>query len=190
MRAGILIEPGRLRRMPFAELIDDVGHDLLGGGFQILHIDNRDPELFRTLEEILGTLAGDRRAAARLLAGEVLLSLGRGKDAEKMFREAEKEGRKRGLADDAMLGRVRALELAGRDVEAYELSGKWLEKHSSSALVPEVRLVRAWNDLRRDALDEAESALEEIATSSPWLRSDPRFVLASAGPEPAARYLV
>jgi len=134
----------------------------------------------RSLEEILRELPAEHRPAARFLAGEVLLALGRGEEAEEAFRSAEKDGRREGLDDDATLGRVRALELEGRDAEADKLAGKWLESHAGSPLVPEVRLARAWNALRRDALAAAEAELDTIGSSAPWMRTDPRFVLATA----------
>jgi tetratricopeptide (TPR) repeat protein len=134
----------------------------------------------RSLEDIMRSLPEAQRPAAQLLAGEVFLALGRGAEAGESFRAAEKDDHKHGLEDDALLGRVRALELEGRDAEADELARKWLDKHENSALAPEVRLARAWNALRRDALGTAQSELEHITTSAPWMRADPRFVLACA----------
>ena len=64
---------------------------------------------------------------------------------------------------EAAFARVRpVLEAMGRDEEADAEWSEWEEKHPRSPLLPEVRLARVWNALRR----------EEVARAAAWLVSD------------------
>ncbi|HZM16104.1 MAG TPA: tetratricopeptide repeat protein [Candidatus Krumholzibacteria bacterium] len=125
-----------------------------------------------------GGLSGDRRLAAQLLAGEVQYGRHDYARASQYFGEAEKSGGV--FADDAGMARIQALEAKGQDAEAAKEWAKWEKRYPQSSLLPEVRLARTWNAIRRMALEEAARTLAELVKQRPHLQKDPRVVLADA----------
>lgn len=136
--------------------------------------------LLESLVEMRKDLDDSHQAAARLLGGEILYDLGRFAEAEKEFEAARKKWDKSVFADDAEAARIRAIESQGRDQDAAKEWLKWEKRFKNSRFLPEVRLARTWNAIRRSELKEATALGHELVLAFPWMEEDPRVTLALA----------
>jgi TolA-binding protein len=142
----------------------------------------------RALEALDGSLAqalrggpdDERKLAARFLAARLDCERGDYPGAVAGFASAANADAKSRFADDAGFASIEAMEAAGRDGDAAREWLKWEKRFPKSPLLPAARLARSWNALRRGELDEADGLLQGIATDSPWLLKDGRYVLARA----------
>jgi TolA-binding protein len=125
-------------------------------------------------------LPDEQRGAAHLLYGEARYALADYEVAADEFKQAAKKDDSKLFVDDAALAAVAALEAAGRDEEAARAWFEWEKKHAKSPLLAEVRLHRAWNALRRGAINEASGLLARLREHSPWMDGDARVALAAA----------
>ncbi len=135
----------------------------------------------QSLEQVLrGGVDGDRRAAARFLAGSIAFELGDYVHAGAQYREAAGGLGGGPFADDADYAAIEALEASGDDVGAAREWVKWEKRHPASPLVPVARLKLAWNALRRGEVAAGQKLLTGLAISYPWISRDARFTLAQA----------
>jgi TolA-binding protein len=84
------------------------------------------------------------------------------------------------FADDAGFGNIRAQEAVGDDVTAQANWTRWLSDHPDSPLQVEASLALAWNQVRQDRIDQAETILDELRTAQPWLSTDQRLLTLKA----------
>ena len=150
---------------------------LLSGAARLRALDELDASLANALR---GDLDDEQKLAARSLAAQLDLERGDHAGAAAGFAAAANADAKSRFADDAVFASIEALEAAGRDGEAEREWLKWERRFPTSPLLPAARLNRAWNALRRGAGGEADALLENLATDSPWLVQDRRYVLARA----------
>lgn len=125
-------------------------------------------------------LDDDQKRIAYLLSGEIRYQSGDYVGALDSWRKAEKELRKTPFADDASLSAICALEATGADQEAAEAWATWEAENPQSPLLPEARLARCWNALRRGDAEGARASLDALAADSPWMEQDGRTILARA----------
>src|SRR5438552_3306101 len=96
-----------------------------------------------------GDAEPEQRAALHALSGAVAFERGDYAAAQRAYGkslDAAKGGR---YADDAAFAIVRSLEAQGRDADAEHEWLEWEKHYPTSSLLPEARLARAWNALRR-----------------------------------------
>jgi TolA-binding protein len=122
-------------------------------------------------------VTADERTIIQYLSGEIRYELGEHQGAAEAFDKAADARDRWPFSADAAFATIAAMEAAGRDEEAARAWGQWEKKHPTSAHVPDARLARAWNSLQ---LEEASQLLAQLAEVYPWMRSDPRVVLATA----------
>jgi TolA-binding protein len=134
----------------------------------------------RSMEQVLKDVDDGRRGPAYFLSGEIHFGRGEFEKAGKDFEKAEQKSRKTPFADDAAAGRIFSLEAMGRDEDAAKGWAEWEKKYPDSVLLSEVRLAWCWNALRRGALPEAARLMSATSEAFPWMKGDPRFVLAVA----------
>jgi TolA-binding protein len=135
----------------------------------------------RSLVQVLKDDPDDeRRMAVRFLSARLRWEQGDWVGAASGFRSAADAAEKTSFADDATFASIEALEASGRDAEAAKEWIKWEKRFPASSLLPAARLARAWNALRRGETGEAEELLNHLATDSPWIVTEQRYVLASA----------
>lgn len=162
--------------------ISTIGQDL--DRARLLPLDQRGPALAEVsrsfTEQMKKGMPEDERRAASFLSGEIQYSMGNYGQAAEAFQKAERDGNRGPFADDAAFGAVIATEGAGKDAEAARAWMEWEKRYPKSPLLPEARLGRSWNALRRGAVTEAAGILTALGTSAPWMTRDPRFVLARA----------
>jgi len=150
---------------------------LLDGAARLKALDALDGSLASALR---GSVDDEQKLAARALAARLDIERGDYAGAVAGFTAAANADAKSRFADDVVFASIEALEAAGRDGEAEREWLKWERRFPSSPLLPAARLNRAWNALRRGAGAEADALLEGIATDSPWLVQERRYVLARA----------
>jgi TolA-binding protein len=132
-------------------------------------------------DKSIGKLPEERRAGARFLFAETLLSAGEYRRAADEFAKAEKASSKgTPFAEDAAFGVIRAREAAGDDAGAAKEWERWLEKNPTSPLRPEALLAAAWNATRRDSLRTAGAFLNRLSEEAPWTKTDSRSRYANA----------
>jgi TolA-binding protein len=145
---------------------------------------NRQPRLESLEQEleraIRGDLDKDQRMAARFLSARLHWDRGDWPGAAAGFASAADAAGRGPFADDAAFATIEALEASGRDEDAAKEWVKWEKRFPSSPLVPLARLSHAWNDLRRHETAEAEDLLNHLATDSPWIVKQERYILANA----------
>ena len=150
---------------------------LLDGAARLRALDMLDGSLAQAMR---GGLDDEQKLAARFLAARMDLERGDLAGAASGFSAAANADGKSRYADDAAFASIEALEAAGHDGEASKEWLKWEKRFPTSPLLPAARLARAWNALRRGENAEADGLLQGIATDSPWLVQDKRYVLARA----------
>ena len=150
---------------------------LLQGAARLRALEALDGSLAQALR---GDLDDEQRHAARFLAARIDFERGDYPGAAAGFSSAANADAKSRYADDAAFASIEALEAAGHDAEAAKEWLKWEKRFLTSPLLPAARLARSWNALRRGETGEADGLLEGIATDSPWLIQDRRYVLARA----------
>ena len=84
-------------------------------------------------DNAIGKLPEERRAGARFLLAETLLSAGEFRRSADEFSKAEKAANKGTFAEDAAFGVLRAREAAGDDAGAAKEWERWLEKNPAKA---------------------------------------------------------
>ena len=137
--------------------------------------------ILQTLSEnAIGKLPEERRAGARFLLAETLLSAGEFGRAADEFARAEKAASKTPFAEDAAFGVIRAREAAGDDAGAAKEWDRWIEKNPASPLRPEALLAAATNATRRDSLRAASALLNRLSDEAPWTKNDARVRFANA----------
>lgn len=136
-----------------------------------------EPDVERWIKRASGA---EERLQARYLEGALRAGLADWTAAAEAFGRAADADAKSPFADDAAFAAIRALEAAGRDAEAGKAWAKWEQKHAGSALVPEARLARAWNHLRRRDAAPARTLLDGLAKHHPWIVTERRWVLPRA----------
>jgi len=147
---------------------------LLAGAGRVAALEQSD----RAVEALLRRgHAGDDRAAARFLSGEIRLERGDPAGAAEQFRRAQ-DGN--AFAADAAFAAIQALEAAGRDDEAAREWTKWEKRWPKSPLRGEALLAQTLNALRRGKLDDARAHMASTATAAPWMTNDPRLAFANA----------
>ena len=119
-----------------------------------------------------------RRKRRRYLWAEVKLALGQNREAEELFKKAEKDFKKGPYADDAAFLRIVAIESDGRDEDAASEWAKWIKRYGDSPLRPEAMIGICWNEIRRDSVRQASVTLAEIQTNYPYVAQDTRVTLA------------
>ncbi|MGD8395041.1 MAG: tetratricopeptide repeat protein [Candidatus Eiseniibacteriota bacterium] len=142
-------------------------------------------EALAAVSRALGTvmeagLPEERRAAARFLYAAIRDALGDYETAASDYEKAARDDDSEIFEDDAAFAAVVALEEAGRDEEAAREWKDWEKHHRDSTLMPEARLRRTWNALRRGARADGVRLLDELQAQYPWMKGDPRVALAAA----------
>jgi TolA-binding protein len=127
-----------------------------------------------------GDLTSREKSAARYLSAEIKLALGKGREAEELFKKSEKDYKKGPFADDAAFLRIIAIETDGRDGDAAREWAKWMKKYADSPLMSEALIARCWNEIRRDSLRLASTTLSEFKSGYPYATDDSRVRLATA----------
>jgi TolA-binding protein len=122
----------------------------------------------------------EKRCAVHFLSGEILYSLGDYGKAAEQFDNARKKSDEKKYEDDAVAARILAMEAAGEDDGAAREWIKWEKKYPDSPFVQEAYVARSWNALRRGQNAEAVHTLGELKRRFPWMKDDPRVVLADA----------
>jgi TolA-binding protein len=122
----------------------------------------------------------ERRMAARFLLARIRWERKDWAGALEGFQSAADAAGRGSYADDAAFAAIEAMEAAGRDAEAAKEWVKWEKRFPSSSLLPAARLARAWNALRRGETNEAEELLNHLATDTPWIAQEQRYILGSA----------
>src|SRR6185369_5296827 len=150
---------------------------LLDGAARVSALESLDGSLARALK---ADMDDERKLAARFLAARVDFERADFAHAVSGFSAAADAAPKSRFADDAEFASIEAMEAAGRDGEAAKEWLKWEKRFPTSPLLPAARLARAWNALRRGENGDADVLLQGLATDSPWLIPDSRFVLARA----------
>ena len=150
---------------------------LRDGAARVSALESLDGSLARALK---GDMDDERKLAARFLAARVDFERADFAHAVSGFSAAADAAPKSRFADDAEFASIEAMEAAGRDGDAAKEWLKWEKRFPTSSLLPAARLARSWNALRRGETGEGDALLQGIATDSPWLARDARFVLARA----------
>jgi TolA-binding protein len=128
-----------------------------------------------------GNVTADQRTAVLYLSASSLADRGNFAGAEDAYRRVLKANHDyTRIDDDAEFAAIQAMEAQGRDAEAAHEWEKWEKTYSKSPLMSEARLAEAWNALRRGEKNDAKRLLAGIATASPWMQSDARYILARA----------
>ena len=133
-----------------------------------------------TLDAMIDSeLSDDERGAAHFLSGEIRYALGDYLGAEEFFRKAEK-ARGRLFADDAAIAGAASKEASGQIDDAHRDLAELERDAADGSLLPEIRLARCWNALRRGHLSEAEDGLNALRDEFIWMEDDPRVALLAA----------
>ncbi len=133
------------------------------------------------IEEALDAgVSSERRSAALFLLGEIRFALGEYDGARDAFRDAEGADNGGWLSDDATFAAIAALDASGKHEDAAKAWIKLEEKCASGPLLPEIRLARVWNALRRGLVKEASTLLAKPAAGFEWMETDYRVILAQA----------
>ncbi len=138
------------------------------------------PSLETLLEQ---DLARDERAALHFLTGAWRREAMAFDEARRAFRQATEDYGKGVFSDDAAFAAIEAVEAAGDDEKAALEWLEWEERHATSPLLPEARLSRAWNALRREQTAEARRILDGLAQSHPWTAAQGPYLLVRAATE-------
>jgi TolA-binding protein len=127
-----------------------------------------------------GPVDDAHKLAARFLSGRVLQAKGDIAGARRAFEDAVGHAGDGPFADDAAFAAIEAMEGAGDDAGAMKEWAHWEKKFPNSPLRNPARLAQAWNALRRGAVEDADKRLDALAQGAPFMRLQPRWILARA----------
>ena len=135
-------------------------------------------DLDQRVNQLMGDLGGNDKAAAYFLSGEIRFANGRYNEAAQAFKSSAKEAKNSPLAADAAIGFIQSQEAAGNDAQAAKEWAEWFKTHGRSNAASEALIARTWNAIRGDSTSLVNSSLNEARTRFPWIVKDPRYELA------------